>query len=146
MGKKSQINTPHELRFIQSGKLNMLIVRSGKEISKVDAYTDEFLTNPQVVARDSMDQTTFLPNIVFKVTLDFSKPKVCVQETAIREATDWVLCSCMGGGVRYDKTAQRLIMQSVVVCVQSNVKQLELPFGCVLVYTGKEWEVEAIMQ
>eukprot|EP00758_Cryptobia_borreli_P015041 Tbor_TRINITY_DN5983_c1_g3::TRINITY_DN5983_c1_g3_i1::g.18651::m.18651 len=144
--KKRDIDTPHELRFITGGILNMIALRNNKQVTQVNAYTETILTDPTIVRHTSMDNITFLPNAVFKVTLDFSKLKVCMAETAVREATDWVLCSCLGSDVYYDKTSLLLVLQQCMVCIQSNVKQLEMPFGLEMRYEDEMWEVVRVFR
>ena len=142
MVKSEKLDAPKELNFIKTGKLNMIVVRQpNKEVTKIDTSTQQFLSNPQVVRADQMDQILFVQNAVFKVTLDFRKVLPCVEGTAVRESTDWVLCSCMGQMASYNKVDEVLVLSQCVVTVQSNVDPLVMPFSCVLKFEDDEWEV-----
>lgn len=138
------LETSKDLNFIKYGKLNMLCIRNGKDVEKVAADTPAFLNDERVVKGLGMDLVTFQPNVVFKVTLDFKKPLPCVEGTAVREGTDWVLCSCMGSMAHFNKVEERLVLQQCVVSIQSNVDPLVAPFHLVLFFDDDEWQVERV--
>jgi hypothetical protein len=142
MVKAEKLDAPKELNFIKNGKLNMVVVRQpNKEVVKIDTSTQQFLTNPLILRADQMDQILFQPTAVFKVTLDFRKVLPCVEGTAVRESTDWVLCSCMGQMASFNKVDEVLVLSQCVVTVQSNVDPLVMPFQCVLKFEEDEWVV-----
>lgn len=141
---KEKVVVPPQLKFITGGRLNMVVLRANKEVSKIDASTTDFLQNRSIVKHDTMDRVTFLPCAVFKVTLDFKREQLCILETSNRETTDWVLMSCMGGNAAYDKTTQRLLLQQCAVCLQTNIPDLVMPVGLVLKFKEDEWIVEQV--
>jgi hypothetical protein len=130
-----------EFSFVKGGKLNMVVARSGKSVERVP--TDAILSSEATVRSNGMDVVTFLPNVVFKFTLDFRKGLPCVG-SAVREMTDWVLCSAMGGSAHYNKVEERLLLHHCMVCIQSNVEGLLSPFHVSLKLIGEEWKVEQV--
>lgn len=94
MGKKksSALETTPDLSFVSSGKLNMLLLKSGSEIERIPVESEEFLEDNRVIKGSNMEQVTFNSNSSFKVTLEFLESMMCMSETAVRETTDWVLC------------------------------------------------------
>jgi hypothetical protein len=143
MGKDRCETTP-DLSFVKGGRLNMIILQQNKECTKLDASSGAFLASPVIVKSSTMDQVTFHANCVFKLTVDFKKTLPCVAETAVRESTDWVLCSCPGPMAYYNKVEDRLVLQQCVVTVQSNVDQMQRPFGAVLKLDDDEWVIEKV--
>jgi hypothetical protein len=141
MGK---IETPKPLKFIKGGRLNMLVIRHGKEVEKVDADSAQFLANEATVRSSGMDVITFQQNVVFKVTLDFGEARSSVAETAVRETTDWILMSCMGNMAVFNRTEERLVLQQCVAAIGTTVPELEKPIGIVLRFNDDEWLVDKI--
>lgn len=141
---KEKIIVPPQLKFITSGRLNMVVLRANKEVTRIDASTTDFLHNRSIVKQDTMDRVSFLPCAVFKVTLEFKREQLCILETSNRETTDWVLMSCMGNNAFYDKTTQRLLLQQCAVCLQTNIPDLVMPVGLVLKFNDDEWIVEQV--
>ena len=148
MGKEDRIQTTKDLKFVRHGRLNLLSLRLGKSVEKVDVDTPAFLADERVVKATGMDTITFQPNCVFKVTLDFKEPMLCVMDehsTAVREATDWVLVSCMGNTASFNRTEERLILQFCTACIGSNVAPLLQPVHLALKFTeDNEWIVEKV--
>ena len=143
MGKEDRIQAPKELKFLRHGRLNLLVLRQGKSVEKIDVDTPAFLSDERVVKASGMDTITFQPNCVFKVTLDFKEPLLCVSDDAVREATDWVLMSCMGGTASFNRTEERLVLQYCSACVGSTVAELQQPVNMTLRFTeDNEWIVE----
>lgn len=138
---KDKIQTSDDLKFIKSGRMNMLIIVKDKEVTKIDCSSDAFLLNPLVTRSSTMDQVMFQPNVVFKLTVDFKRTFACV-ETAVRESTDWVLCSCGGGMAYFNKTEERLVLQQCVVSIQSTIDEMSKPFVAVLKLDDDEWVLE----
>jgi len=125
----------------------MIVLRqANKEVVRIDCSSPAFLQNPTLVRSTTMDQILFQPNCVFKVTLDFKKSLPCVEGTAVRESTDWVLCSCLGQTTHYNKTDETLTMAQCVVTVQSNVDELTTPFSLTLRFDEEEWVVERVFR
>lgn len=147
MGKKknkNDLDTTEEFNFIKWGQLNMICLRNGKEVEKVETNSEAFLSDPRVVRQQGqlMENITFQPNVVFKVTLDFDCEIVCVEGGAVRESTDWVLCSCMGNMAHFNRVEERLMLQQCVVCIPSNIDPLVTPFHLVLRFEEEQWVVE----
>lgn len=141
-----KLETSEELKFFKSGKLNMvLVVQKDKELTKIDTSSDAFLSNSSIIRSNSMDQIMFQPNCIFKVTIDFKKVFPCT-ETAVRESTDWVLCSCPGAMAYYNKTEERLVLQQCVVSIQSTIEELSKPFIAVLKFDDDEWILERALR
>ncbi|RNF27333.1 uncharacterized protein Tco025E_00403 [Trypanosoma conorhini] len=136
-----------DLAFVKQGHLNMLIHIS-KEGERTTVPVDSlgFLEDPRVVRGRSMDQVNFNGDCVFKVTLEFVEQMACLEETAVRESTDWVLCSCSGQAAFYSPVEQRLVLQHCVVCLQSNIPELVDPFILVLYLEGHRWLVERVLR
>ncbi|RNF04114.1 hypothetical protein TraAM80_05349 [Trypanosoma rangeli] len=150
MGKRREaaaLETTPDLAFIKKGYLNMLI-HTSKEGERTTVPVDSlaFLEDPRVVRSRSMDQVNFHRECVFKATLEFVEPVMCLEETAVRESTDWVLCSCGGHAAFYSPVEQRLVLQQCVVCLQSNVPELVDPFVLVLYLEGGHWLVERVLR
>eukprot|EP00744_Colponema_vietnamica_P005124 GILI01007536.1.p1 GENE.GILI01007536.1~~GILI01007536.1.p1 ORF type:complete len:158 (-),score=13.84 GILI01007536.1:54-491(-) len=141
---KEKVVVPPQLKYITGGRLNMVVLRANKEVSRIDTSSNLFLGDRSIVKHDTMDRVSFLPCAVFKVTLDFKKEQLCLLETSNRETTDWVLMSCMGNNAFYDKTTQRLLLQQCAVCLQTNVPDLIMPVGLVLRFDDDEWIVEQV--
>lgn len=144
--KTTSLETTPELSFVKSGRLNM-IVHKPKERDPVKIETDSsaFLEDARIVRNTNMDQVTF-KDCVFKVTLDFLEPMMCLEETAVRESTDWVLCSCAAANSFYSKVEERLVLQQCTVSLLSNVAPLVNPFILVLMLEdGDEWVVERVL-
>jgi hypothetical protein len=138
---KDKIQTSEDLKFVKSGRMNMIVLVKDKDVTKIDVSSDAFLQNPLVTRSSTMDQVMFQPNVVFKLTVDFKKTFACV-ETAVRESTDWVLCSCSGGMAYYNKTEERLVLQQCVVSIQSTIEEMSKPFVAVLKLDDDEWVLE----
>jgi hypothetical protein len=138
---KEKIQTSEDLKFIKSGRMNMVVLVKDKEVTKIDVSSDAFLAHPLVLRSSTMDQIMFQPNVVFKLTIDFKRTLPCI-ETAVRESTDWVLCSCSGGMAYYNKTEERLVLQQCVVSIQSTVEEMSKPFVAVLKLDDDEWILE----
>ena len=113
--------------FVKSGNLNMIVHRNGRECERVP--TDTMLTADNIVRATSIDSVTFRDNTVFKFTLDFKKPQPCLEETAVREQTDWVLASCPGQFAQFNKIEERLILQACRVSICSTVAGLDDQFS-----------------
>ncbi|ORC84492.1 uncharacterized protein TM35_000441480 [Trypanosoma theileri] len=150
MGKRRSsisVETTPDLAFIKKGHLNMLIYTS-KEMGAVRVPVDslDFLEDTRLVRNKSMDQINFSNDCVFKVTLEFIESMPCMEETAVRESTDWVLCSCKGSTAFYSPVEKRLVLQQCFVCVQSNIPELEAPFILVLYLEENEWLVERALR
>ena len=137
-----KVKTPPEFDFVVSGRLHMICVRNGKEVEKVDADSAAFLTNPNVVKSTTMDAVSFLPNVIFKVTLDFKEPLPCIEGSSAREQTNWVLCSGAGMWASYNRTDEKLLLQQCTVTTFSNVSELQNPFHLLLKLKEDEWLVE----
>lgn len=145
--KKTSLETTPELAFAKSGRLNV-IVHKPKEGAGVAVETNSaaFLEDKRIIKSANMDQITF-KDCVFKVTLDFLEPMECIEETAVRESTDWVLCSCAGVNSFYSKVEERLVLQQCTVSTQSNVQPLVDPFILVLkLEDGDDWVVERVLR
>jgi hypothetical protein len=138
------VDTTDELKFIKGGRLNLICLRQGKEVEKVEV-NPSFLNNEAVVRSTGMDAILFLPNVVFKVTLDFRKQISCIPGS-IREATDWILLSTTGQSAVFNRVEERLILQHCAVSTRSNIKQLEQPINIVLSWTDDEWIVERVFR
>ena len=147
MGKDdTKLKVPKELKFIKHGRLNLLALKEGKNCERVDTDTHAFLSDPRIIKTSSMESVTFQPNCVFKVTLDFREPMVCsfdhqggrggggggvaagfgadFMSAAVRESTDWMLMSCIGNQVAYNKMEQRLVLFNATPCVGSVIREL----------------------
>lgn len=142
---KEKVETSEDLKFVKSGRLNMIILLQNKEVSKIDVGSDAFLTNATIVRSTTMDQIMFQQNCVFKLTVDFKKVLPCV-ETAVRESTDWVLCSCPGPMAYYNRVEERLVLQQCVVSIQSTVEEMSRPFIAVLKLEDDEWVLERALR
>lgn len=145
--KKTSLETTPELAFVKSGRLNMIVFKP-KEGPGVVVETNsaDFLEDRRIVKTSNMDQIVF-KDCVFKVTLDFLEPMECVEETAVRESTDWVLCSCAAAHSFYSKLEKRLVLQQCTVSTQSNVAPLVEPFILVLMLEDDdEWVVERVVR
>ena len=134
------VQTSDDLKFVKSGRLNVVCLRQGKEVEQVTS-DPSFLTNEAVIRSSSMDAVTFQQNVVFKVTLDFKKSLGCLPDS-VREATDWALLSCPGPSAVFNRVEERLVLQHCTVCTRSNVKQLEQPINLVLLWDEDDWVVE----
>ncbi|PWV12683.1 hypothetical protein C3747_49g176 [Trypanosoma cruzi] len=150
MGKGREavtLETTPDLNFVKSGHLNMLIYtnKEGEQV-KVPVNSLEFLEDRRVVRSRSMDQVNFNNDCVFKVTLEFIEPMACLEETAVRELTDWVLCSCRGHASFYSPVEKRLVLQQCFVCLQSNIPELLDPFILVLYLEKDQWLVERVLR
>jgi hypothetical protein len=141
MVKGDKCETSEDLKFIKGGKLNMIILVQNKECTKIDTSSAAFLTNPNLLRSSTMDQLMFQPHCVFKITVDFKRVLPCT-ETAVRESTDWVLCSCPGSMAYFNKTEERLVLQQCVVSIQSTVEEMARPFVAVLKLDDDEWVLE----
>lgn len=131
-----------EFKFVKAGKLNMVIIRNGKNVEPVPINVAAFLANEVIIKTNTMDVITFQPNVVFKFTLDFKSPLPCIEGTnAVRESTDWILCSSMGTTAHFNKVDETLILQQCVVSIQTNVAQFAAPFNAALRLNDEEWEV-----
>lgn len=145
MVKGEKLETSDDLKFFKGGKLNMVILVQNKDVTKLDTSSHAFLSNPSIVRTSTMDQVMFQPNCIFKLTVDFKRVLACV-ETAVREGTDWVLCSCPGPMAYYNKTEERLVLQQCVVSTQSTVDELSKPFIAVLRLDDDEWVLERALR
>ncbi|CCD14992.1 hypothetical protein, unlikely [Trypanosoma congolense IL3000] len=149
MGKKQAscgLQTDPEFSFIKKGHLNVIIHTKDGEQKMVPADSAAFIDNPQLTRSRTMDQVNFNNECIFKVTLDFAEPIPCIEETAVREMTDWVLCSCKGNNAFYSPVEKRLVLQNCTVCLQSNVRQLLDPFVVVLCLDEETWVVERVLK
>jgi len=124
----------------------MILLKSTEGVERIAVDSANFLDNRRIVRNANMDQITFAKECVFKVTLDFVEPMECIAETAARETTDWMLCSCAGENARYAKVDQRLILDRCTTSLQSNIRQFEVPFMLILYYEDEEWLVERILR
>lgn len=150
MGKKkneTSLETTPDLAFVKSGKLNTIIYKpkEGDPIA-IAADSEQFLEDKRLIKTSNMDQVIFNKETVFKMTLDFLDPLECVAETAVRETTDWMLCSCVGTNAFYSKVEKRLVLQKCSTCLQSSVRELEMPFIIVLLLDDDEWLVERVLR
>lgn len=148
MGKKKQtpLETTPDLSFVSKGILNMIVVKTADELIQIPVNSDEFLDDRRIVKTSNMDQVVFQKNCNFKVTLEFMESMMCIPDSAVRESTDWVLCSCSGANAFYSKIEQRLVLQQCNVTLQSNIEQLEDPFILVLLREDDEWLVERVLR
>jgi hypothetical protein len=137
--KRNKANS-EGLQFIKGGKLNMLCLRVNKEVVKIDASTPAFLTNEAIIHGQGMDRIDFVPHVHFKVTLEFFEAYETVPGS-MREAADWVLCSCPGNMASFNKTTQRLELRQCVVCMATSVAPLSTPFRMTLGFDEDEWVV-----
>ncbi|KEG06157.1 hypothetical protein DQ04_15591010 [Trypanosoma grayi] len=141
------VETTPDLAFVKKGMLNMLLYTNKEgECVRVPVDTLAFLEDRRFVKSRSMDQVTFTGDCVFKATLEFLEPMACIEETAVRESTDWVLCSCKGSAALYSTVEKRLVLQQCVVCLQSNIPELVDPFILVLELQEGEWLVERALR
>ncbi|CCW65446.1 unnamed protein product [Phytomonas sp. EM1] len=143
--KKTSLETSPDLDFIKSGHLSMVIYREKEELTRIPSEPNSLLSEPRIIRAANMDNITF-KDCVFKITLDFVEPMECMEETAVRETTDWVLCSCNAGDAFYSKTEERLVLQQCKVSLKSNVPQLVAPFIVVLCFKDDEWVVERVLR
>ncbi|KAG8344429.1 hypothetical protein ERJ75_000352200 [Trypanosoma vivax] len=150
MGKghgSTAVEVPPELAFIKQGHLNMLLlVGKDGEAERIPTGNLSFMNDPRVVRNRSMDQVNFNGDCAFKVTLEFRDAVACVEETAVRETTDWVLCSSRGNNAFYSPVEKRLVLQNCTVCLQSNVPALVDPFTIVLCLQDDVWQVERVLR
>lgn len=144
--KAEKVETSADLKFIKSGRLNMVILTQNKECTKIDVSSDAFLSNSLLIRANTMDQILFQPHCVFKLTLDLKQIMPCVAETAVRESTDWILCSCSGQMAHYQKLENRLVLQQCVVSLQSTIEELSRPFVAVLKLDDDEWVLERALR
>ncbi|RHW72864.1 hypothetical protein DPX39_040082600 [Trypanosoma brucei equiperdum] len=140
------VETSPDLAFIKRGHLNMLIHTKDGERRLVPVDSLAFIDDPQLVRGRTMDRVNFNNECVFKVTLEFTEPIPCMEEIAVREMTDWVLCSCKGNYSFYSPVEKLLVLQNCMVCVQSNVLPLVDPFILVLFYDVGSWVVERVLK
>eukprot|EP00796_Vickermania_ingenoplastis_P009711 gene9711-6807_t len=131
--------TTPDLAFVAKGILNMILMQGGDELVRIPSDSEEFLEDRRIVKSSTMDQVVFQKNCTFKVTLEFLESMMCIPETAVRESTDWVLCSCNGANTFYSKIEQRLVLQQCSVTLESNIEELEDPFILVLLRDDDEW-------
>lgn len=149
MGKKKPahtLETTSDLAFVSKGTLNMILVKNGDDLLQLPVNSNEFLEDRRIVKTSNMDQVVFQKTCTFKVTLEFFESMMCIPETAVRESTDWVLCSCSGANAFYSKIEQRLVLQQCTVTLLSNIEQLEDPFILVLLKEDDEWLVERVLR
>lgn len=149
MGRRkatSCLETTPDLSFVASGLLNMVIFKSGDELVRIAVDSEEYLEDRRIIKTSTMDQVVFNQNCTFKVTLEFIESKMCIPETAVRESTDWVLCTCNGTNAFFSKSEQRLVLQHCMVTLQSNIEELEDPFILVLVQDDDQWVVERVLR
>ncbi|EPY32864.1 hypothetical protein STCU_01023 [Strigomonas culicis] len=150
MGKKkneTSLETTPDLSFVKSGKLNTIVYKSKDDDPlPIAADSEAFLEDRRIIKTSNMDQVIFNKESVFKVTLDFLEPLECVAETAVRETTDWMLCSCQGANAFYSKVEKRLVLQKCGTCLQSSVRELEVSFIVVLRFDDDEWLVERVLR
>lgn len=149
MGKKKfafTLEATPELEFVEKGALNLILVKIGDDLVQIPLDSNDFLEDRRIVKNSNMDQVLFQKTCTFKVTLEFFESMMCIPETAVRESTDWVLCSCSGANAFYSKIEQRLVLQQCTVTLQSNIEQLEDPFILVLLKEEDEWLVERVLR
>lgn len=150
MSKKSKLATTLEttpdLSFVKSGLMNMIVHRDQEGgCVRIAADSDAFLEDKRIVKSSTMDQVTF-KDCSFKVTLDFLEPIECTYETAVRETTDWMLCSCQAANAFYSKVEKRLVLRNCITSLQSTIMDLEDPFILVLLRDDDEWLVERVLR
>eukprot|EP00760_Papus_ankaliazontas_P028701 PhM_4_TR3868/c0_g1_i1/m.52614 len=133
-----------DFSFVKAGTLNMVLLRNGRECEKIPI--ESFLMSDQSVRTSSIDGITFREHVVFKFTLEFKPNQPCLEETAVRENTDWVLASCPGTYAQFNKVEERLIFQACRVCILSTVAGLEDQFCCSFRLDGVkgEWVLDMI--
>ncbi|CCW69640.1 unnamed protein product [Phytomonas sp. Hart1] len=140
------LETTPDLDFIKGGRLNMVIHREKEDFTPISTEPDCFFNDKRIIRAENMDNVTF-KDCVFKVTLDFMMPIECMEETAVRETTDWVLCSCSATDAFYSKTEARLVLQQCRVSLKSNVQKLTTPFIMILCFKEKDvWVVERVLR
>jgi len=142
----SELETLPEFSFVSGGVLNTILLKSKDELERIAVDSPAFLEDRRIVRSANMDQITFAKECVFKVTLDFVEPIECIPETAARETTDWMLCSCIGTNARYAKVDQRLVLDRCTTSLQSNIRPLEVPFMLILYFEDDEWLVERVLR
>lgn len=145
MGSKRRVETSPALAFIKQGILNTIVYHGKEGIEAISTADAAFLEDERIVRSANMDHVNFRGTCVFKVTLDFVEPMECVEATAVRESTDWVLCSCSGTHAIYSKVDQRLVLQQCKVSTMSTVEELSMPFVIYLLLDDDEWVVERIL-
>lgn len=150
MGRKrhaTTLETTPDLAFVSKGVLNMILMKGdGDELMSIETSTQAFLDDRRLVKSSNMDQILFQKQCTFKVTLEFMEAMMCIPETAVRESTDWVLCSCSGANTYYSKVEERLVLQQCQVVLQSNIEELEDPFILVLLHDEDQWVVERVLR
>ncbi|CAD2213494.1 hypothetical protein AGDE_01271 [Angomonas deanei] len=144
--KKTNLETTPDLAFVKSGDLNVIIFKTKEEQIPISVTSEEFLEDKRIIKSSNMDQVTFNKDTIFKATLDFIEPVNCVVETAVRESTDWMLCSCVGTNAFYSKVEKRLVLQQCTMSLQSTVRELEAPFIIVLYFDDDQWIVERVLR
>jgi len=120
------MSTKSAYDFVKSGVINICVSRNGREVERVPL--EQLLTDERIIRSSSIDSLTFRENAVFKFTLEFKKSLPCLEETAVREQTDWILASCPGQAAQYNKIEERLILQACHATVSSTVAGLEDQF------------------
>lgn len=148
MGKKkaTTLETTPDLAFVKSGLLNMIVYKDKEDPVAVQADSSAFLEDARLVKTSNMDHVIFNNKCTFKVTLDFLEPMECIPEIAVRESTDWILCTCSGQDAFFSKVEQRLVLQRCAVALQSNIQELVVPFVLVLFLDDDEWVVERVLR
>lgn len=145
--RATKLETTPDLQFVKKGHLNLIILKAGDgELVKVPTDSMDFLEDTRVVRSSTMDQVTFKKECVFKATLEFMDSLECVADTAVRESTDWMLCSCSGTNAYYATMEQRLVLSNCVPALQSTVAELMIPFTLVLMFEDDEWIVEQVVR
>lgn len=138
------VNVPDDLAFVKNGRLNVIAVRNGKSVEAVACDSTLFLGNALVVRTQSMDMVTFHPNVVFKVTLDFSETLQCAPNSFGRETSDWILLSCSGQNASYNANEERLTLLYCMACIESKVEAFLRPVNLVLKFDEDCWIVEKV--
>ena len=134
--------------YISRGKLNMICLRHDREVTQIDTSTQDFLTNASIVRGQSLDAINFVPNAIFKVTIDFKESKETInfgdgERTSLRETTDWLLTGCSGQFAFYDKNVQRLVLQRCA-SVTSCIADMQAPLTIILKFDEDEWVAERV--
>ena len=126
------------------GYLVMVIVKKGRHnLEKVGP--GELLTGDNVIRSQQMNTVYFHYNTLWKINLDFKKPRRCIGN-AVRETTDWVLCHTEGRHVRLDINERKLYLENCTVCIASTIKELIQPFNIVLTKAekGDDWLLTSV--
>lgn len=130
--------------YISRGKLNMICSIQNRELIQIPdaSSTQNFLNDSSITRQTTLDLITFQPHAHFKVTLDFKETQEC-RWPFTRETTDWVLFSCPGEQVFYDRNAERLVLQRCLACT-SRSADMAVPLTIILKFDEDEWVAERV--